>query len=177
VTIRLNQLAHQKETGVPPVDRGMLMFYNMGDTKSIKTQNSILDMDEGKKYLREASDYPLTLDVALPLYCWGAVFRYGNFYVLLHNMSEDGVDKLSFLSHEKDNIYKCKSDTVYQKIYLREGDEIRIEQASLRELTRAANITSDFIKNDSLTVSFFSWDSTYIKHYGRENLENIYRSY
>ena len=30
-TIRLHQLKYPKQTGVPPVNKGVLMFYNMGN--------------------------------------------------------------------------------------------------------------------------------------------------
>jgi hypothetical protein len=176
-TIRLYQLANPKLTGVPPVDRGMLMYYNMTEPRNIKTKNSIIDNDEGKKYLRKASTYPIPLDVALPLFSWGAVFRSGSFNVLMHDMTENEANHLPFLKNEQYNVFRCTADTVYHNEFLREGDRIRIEQASEVDLEKAANFTSQYIKNDSLTVSFFAWDSTAVKRYGQNKIENIYHSY
>ena len=37
-TIRLHQLKFPEKTGVPPVDKGMLMFYNTGNLRAWETQ-------------------------------------------------------------------------------------------------------------------------------------------
>ena len=72
-TIRLHQIKFYRTTGVPPVARGMLMYYNMGDWKSPRTENSILDLNTASRYADYVSDYPLPLDVVLPLFRW-AIF-------------------------------------------------------------------------------------------------------
>ena len=41
-TIRLHQIKYFKQTGIPPIKRGILMFYNMSDFLHIKTKNYIL---------------------------------------------------------------------------------------------------------------------------------------
>ena len=42
-TIRLHQIKFPKETGVPPISKGTLMLYNMGDLKD-DLQNSIISL-------------------------------------------------------------------------------------------------------------------------------------
>ena len=44
VTLRLHQYKYPTITGVPPVDKCMLMLYNVGDINNIETNNSILDI-------------------------------------------------------------------------------------------------------------------------------------
>lgn len=46
-TIRLHQVKFMENTGIPPVDRGMLMFYNMGNIEDINTPDSIYDKKHG----------------------------------------------------------------------------------------------------------------------------------
>ena len=74
-TIRLHQVKFFKKTGIPPVDKGVLMFYNMGDLTNKKESNSILNLEVAKQYLGKLEQYPLDLDVALPLFSWGVQFR------------------------------------------------------------------------------------------------------
>lgn len=66
-TIRLYQYKYFKKTGVPPVDKGVLMFYHMNAVRDYDSKELILDVEEGKKYLTSAV-YPLQLDYALPLF-------------------------------------------------------------------------------------------------------------
>ena len=47
-TIRLHQIKYLQKTGVPPVSRGMLMYYNMGEVQKATTNNSILKMKLGQ---------------------------------------------------------------------------------------------------------------------------------
>ena len=48
-TIRLHQLKYISQNGVPPVNKGLLMCYNMGDLRYPQTKNSIIDEGELKK--------------------------------------------------------------------------------------------------------------------------------
>ena len=61
-TIRLHQYKAPKQTGVPPVDRGMLMLYNTGDLDDPAEVNSIFQSAAARRYLHGApADYPLPL--------------------------------------------------------------------------------------------------------------------
>ena len=57
-TIRLHQYADPKRTGVPPVDRGMLMPYNVGQLTRPGPVNSIFDRATAEPYFRKAGTYP-----------------------------------------------------------------------------------------------------------------------
>ncbi|MBP7769990.1 MAG: hypothetical protein KA055_02600, partial [Aliarcobacter sp.] len=49
-TIRLHQIKYYSKTGIPPVDYGVLMYYNMSNIGDFNTKNSILDNEIAKKY-------------------------------------------------------------------------------------------------------------------------------
>ncbi|MGB5866480.1 MAG: hypothetical protein WBG69_01285, partial [Arcobacteraceae bacterium] len=74
-TIRLHQIKYAKKTGVPPVDYGVLMYYNMSNIQDFNINNSILDNDVAKKYHYNFESYPLKLKLALPLYSQAIQFR------------------------------------------------------------------------------------------------------
>ena len=64
-TIRLHQIKYAAKTGIPPIDKGVLMCYNMGKMNGDNTQNSILDIDILQSYAPALPKYPLPLDIAL----------------------------------------------------------------------------------------------------------------
>ncbi|NJO86844.1 MAG: hypothetical protein HC821_01970 [Lewinella sp.] len=71
-TVRLHQFRRPAEQGLPPVDRGLLMAYNLGDLNQWESKNTILDTLISAQYLQpQPIAYPLPLDVALPYYEWG----------------------------------------------------------------------------------------------------------
>ncbi|AMR33995.1 hypothetical protein A0256_22370 [Mucilaginibacter sp. PAMC 26640] len=75
-TLRLHQLKNQKSSGIPPVDRVMLMCYNMGNLRKYGHQNSILEQSELEKYAgNNLSEYPMPIDIGLPIFSWAVVFR------------------------------------------------------------------------------------------------------
>ena len=48
----------RNQTGVPPCDRGMLMFYNMTPVNDPRTKNSILNPELGRAYIATLDTYP-----------------------------------------------------------------------------------------------------------------------
>ena len=67
-TIRLHQVKFMSRTGVPPVKKGLLMCYNMGNLKNPATGNSIIETAELEKLYRN----PLRLSAAAG-YCFALV--------------------------------------------------------------------------------------------------------
>ncbi|MGY0035286.1 hypothetical protein [Pedobacter sp. NJ-S-72] len=77
-TIRLHQVKYADRTGVPPVDKGLLMFYNMGKVSAnLKQRNSIYNTTDAAKYVKYLPLYQLPLDIALPLFSWTIQIREG----------------------------------------------------------------------------------------------------
>ena len=66
-TIRLHQIKYSDRTGIPPVDHGILLFYNMGNIGA-GTGNSIYDRTIAHRYTPSLRSYPLLLDLALPIF-------------------------------------------------------------------------------------------------------------
>jgi hypothetical protein len=94
-TIRLHQYKYPGKTGVPPVDRGMLMLYNVSDLTQYSPVNSIFDEEKAQAYFTGNRSYPLPLDMALPAYSWGLVFRGKKFYQI-----ENGLDAAAMAGND-----------------------------------------------------------------------------
>lgn len=68
VTLRLYPFKYQKTMGIPPVDRAMLMVYNLENPRDYKVKNSIFSEEAAKSYLADSKPYPLPLDVVMPAF-------------------------------------------------------------------------------------------------------------
>jgi hypothetical protein len=171
-TIRLHQVKFREMTGVPPVDRGVLMFYNMGNLQDPATFNSILDLEVARKYLDRLDDYPLPLDVALPTYSWGVVYRRGRVVDLINNLSNNDFADHAKFAIEQNRVAVLKSSFFdYRHLYA--GDVIRIEAVSLNKLHDAASLLSKHLRADSLRIIYFHLDTQSLRGYTNEDLQAV----
>ncbi len=173
-TIRLHQIKFLVKTGVPPVDRGLLMCYNMGNLKNPATKNSILETRELKKYSSNLSNYPLPLDLALPLFDWKVLYRNNSYAGLIQNLP--GNCFTDAFTKRSGNRYEILKDTLLNGYELRKGDLIRDEQSDLKEILAAANEAGSRLKNTQLRVSLYHLDSVILNKYTTNELESIYNS-
>lgn len=172
-TIRLHQLKFFEKTGVPPVDRGMLMFYNMGDLEDWETENSILDLKTASLYLTNGKcEYPLPLDIALPLFRWGVLYRDGRLIKLINNLGgEDLEDSLRFTQFSPSR-FEVKKSTYLQGYYLYEGDLLRLEEVKAHQLEAAARMLKPCISGTT-TAAFYHLDTTTVKMFSHVQLEKV----
>lgn len=146
VTLRLHQVKYAKRTGVPPVERAALMYYNMSDITDPEINNYILDTEEGQRYLHNFEHYPLPLDLALPLYQQTRVIRHGKL-VQLANSAEVNTAKTERL---KANHYKVTQGHYWQEYYLYPDDELRVDTVDLKALHVAAKQLSPVMQPDEI---------------------------
>jgi len=173
-TIRLHQVKFLSKTGVPPVDRGLLMCYNMGNLKDPATKNSIIETAELKKYIGNLSGYPLPLDVAFPLFDWKVLYRDNMYTGLIQNLT-DAVFNNAFTGKTGDR-YLVLKDTLLEGYDLHKGDMIRNEKSDIKEVLAAADVISRHLKNTPRRVSLYHLDSLILSKYTTHELESIYNS-
>lgn len=176
-TIRLHQVKYTSRNGIPPVDRGLLMCYNMGNHRRYGPHNSILDADEAEKYLSRVDGYPLPLDVALPLFRWCILFRKERLVGILRDADPAEVNTMPFLELEKGNLYRCTADTIWHRYSLHRDDRVRVEAPSMEDLRRIAGYTAHHIRNPDLTVALYHLDSLTLSKYQTHELEALYNAY
>ncbi len=175
-TLRLWQYKDRETSGVPPVKKCLLMCYNLNSPSQYNIKNSICSLDELKKYIK-GDDYPIALDVALPIFNSAVIFRNGSFKGMISNVniSDYENDTVNY-QKLKDNLFKFKTDQIIGNTLIRYGDELRIEQLTSAELNDISEFLSDKLEldNDS-RITLFSWDTTYINTYGIENIKKYYQ--
>jgi hypothetical protein len=176
VSLRLWQYKDRKNAGIPPADRCLLMCYNLDNPAKYSIQNSICSIGELKKYETD-EPYPIKMDVALPLFSSGVIFRQGAFKGLVAGAQvQDYLDDTLNYSPAGNNLFMFKSDMVIGNSFIRYGDRIRIEELSPGELEEIASYVDEhFYVEEDARVSFFSWDTNYINHFGIENINKYYR--
>lgn len=174
-TIRLHQYKFPGQTGVPPVSRGMLMFYNTGDIESEATENSIIQIQDAQKYVQGAgAKYPLPLDVALPVFSWTLVFREGTFWKIIQGVPADMSDTTRFENTRPDQTrFQVKKGTFLSGHYLRPGDHLRVETVSPELLLATAELAAKTDLARDATVAFFQLDTATTQRYPPKLMQEV----
>ncbi len=173
-TIRLYQIKYQNKAGVPPVDKGVLMYYNMGNFKNEKEKNSILNNQIGQQYISNNTKYPLPLDLALPIYSWTLWSRNNEFKEILYKINASNINEITFLSKEKNNRYKINKDTVFQEKYFRYGDVLKLENPILEEILKAKEVCKPIINKNNLEIIIFSYSPNNSIYINEKDFSSIY---
>lgn len=173
-TIRLHQLKYPKITGVPPVDRGMLMFYNMGNIDGSNSNNSILDLKIAEKYLTKKK-YRLPLDLALPIYSWGVLKRRGRVINLINDVNLNSFKDKKRFQIQKNNTVKVIKGTYLNGIYLYPKDLIRIEKVAIKDLEKTAQLLKNkkTIRNRSFYLTYYHLSPQNLQVFSSKSLKDI----
>jgi hypothetical protein len=174
-TIRLHQVKYFQKTGVPPVDRGMLMFYNMGKVDKLFPGNSIYNKEDASKYLVQFEHYPLRLDVALPIFSWAAIYRDKKLVHLLTDF-ESNLREHKNLIKVDEEVYKVVKPIDLKTIYIKQGDIVKFEVMDADKTKEAAELIQPHMK-DSITVVLFDLNDLNMKRYHEEDLEDIFTTF
>ncbi len=174
-TIRLHQYKDRELMGIPPVERGLLMCYNVADVQKLDTKNAILDSEIVEQYL-VGKQYPMLLDIGLPMFSWAAWYRGKEFKGIVSNWnSKDAADK-SVYSLTTDNRYAVKVDTAIGDNYLREGDLLRWDNGSEKELNKTIDLLIKNLNTSGIRIAFFDWETEKIKQH-EEAIKTYYRQF
>jgi len=169
-TLRLHQVKNQRASGVPPVNRVMLMCYNMGNLRKYGSQNSIIELSELKKYVGDnLGSYPLKMDVGLPLFSWAVAFRDKAYIGIAKRINFANLNARDKFLSQGNKLYTAETDL--PEYGLKRGDVVRWENASAGDLSAVANYLSHYLKQDTVDVIWFHLDEPVLKNYTYDELE------
>ena len=155
-TIRLDQYKNYKSTGVPPVKKGLLMAYNMGELSKWETTNSILNEEDAAMYLQNPTTYPIPLSLGLPFYQWGVVFRDFKLVRLINGLDQMELTDTVRFKQMGENRYEIQKSTFLNGAYLYQGDKIRLEKIDSSDLLHMVNLLKGWkLKNQGEEMVFF----------------------
>ncbi|NOT74388.1 MAG: hypothetical protein HOP08_05620 [Cyclobacteriaceae bacterium] len=172
-TIRLHQVKYFHATGVPPVKRGTLMFYNMGDIDDMNGESSIFNVKDASRYLVNFDQYPLPLDIALPVFSWAIVYREGKILGIINDFGDDLTNN-GALTMVKENLYKVDKTIRYHDMTLINGDHVKVERSGTEEALSAAGLIKPYLAKDSITVTLFDFDYKNLSKYETQSIEKIF---
>jgi hypothetical protein len=174
-TLRLYAYKFPDKMGVLPVDRAMLMCYNLIPPFDAGDRNSILNLNELNKYLVGADTYPIPLDIALPIYSSVQVYQNNSFAGIIYNEDSTFMSKTKKLNN---TWYLSKIDTVINDIFLRKGDKLKFEKTTFKTLNRAIKSIIEHVKLDeNPTISFFHLDDYELTNFSHEELDSCYNHF
>lgn len=165
-TIRLHQIKYYTKTGVPNVDYGVLMYYNMSNITDINTKNSILDNDIAKKYHYNFENYKLKLKLALPLYSQAIQFRENKALSIFEGVEKNDFDA-NFIEISP-NLYKVLNSTYFKGRYVYKDDVFRFEDVKKEDLKIALEDFMNLTKNRFDEIIFYT-----LKYKNKFDLENL----
>lgn len=172
-TIRLHQIKYKEETGVPPIDKGVLMYYATSNPITTKEENSILDNLEAQKYIQHLADYSLTLDVALPIYSWAIVSNYLDEKRLINGIKKTQLSDTSLYKKLNENNYLVKQEHYLNSIFVYEDYHIKIEEIQKKDLFIAINNIKQKMKNKSYSILFFQLDKSNLQNFSIYDFNKI----
>lgn len=187
-TIRLHQVKYSLRSGIPPVDRGTLMFYNMGNVHDQNEKNSIYNSKTAKKYTSFVKDYKLPLDLALPLFNWYVHYRNNAVIGLISKKDKPVTNdtnvffavKNSPLEKEDRGIdsknntnFKVRTDHLESGIFYRTNDVLKLETLNNQQLIEAAELISKNLKEEDRKIIFFDLDEDNINKYDKKTFTKI----
>jgi hypothetical protein len=176
-TIRLHQVRYFEQTGVPPVERGILMFYNIGDLEDWEEPNSILNLDKAEPYLQGFERYPLRLGLALPLFRWGVLYREGRMIRLINNLDERRLEGNPIFRPLGEGRYEVAQGAFLGGHYFYEGDLLRLEKVEMELLDRAARRLSRLPWPPDMELVFYHLDSLAAADFSAAALEGMMRRF
>ncbi|WP_448702003.1 hypothetical protein ACFGVR_06955 [Mucilaginibacter sp. AW1-3] len=169
-TLRLHQVKNRQGSGIPPVDRVMLMCYNMGNLRKYGNQNSIIEVSELKKYLGDnLGSYPLKMDVGLPLFSWAVAFRDRAYIGIAKRINLVNLTNEAKFKLQGNNLYTAQTDL--PEYGLIRNDIVRWEDAPVKDLNTVADYLSHYLKPDTLNLIWFHLDEPVLKNYTYDELE------
>lgn len=162
-TLRLHQVKFKDREGVPPLDKMVLMCYATENPNEVKEKNSILDLQLAKDYLHNLEDYPITLDVALPIYSWAIVTNHLGKIKLINSFTEkDLINKP--VVNKGNGIYDVTDDFFLEKFYVSKGFKIKVEAISEETLSDIKFFLDSKLKHDYRIV-YYHLDSKFTQNY------------
>ncbi len=171
-TIRLHQIKYASKTGIPNVDHGALMYYNMGRIAT-DSLNSIYDRNIAKKYIGALDDYPLRLNYALPIYAWAIQIRNNQVVRLISRIREKDVEQVQGIRKVGVNRFVVEQTDRYFGQLFEKGDEIKVETTTNDQLKEMLQDLYKTTKKRPQEIILYDLNSKNIIVYDKETFKKM----
>jgi hypothetical protein len=172
-TIRLHQIKYKNTAGVPTAHKGVLMYYATDNPLKATDKNSILDNEEAAKYIKNINQYPIHLDIAMPIYSWAIIENELGEKRLVNGIREDDLQDTSLYFKTEESSFIIKKEHTLNGLYVQQDFKIKTEEITTDDLLLAKKHILSKLKNKELTTIFYQLDSSNLKHYSINELNAI----
>ncbi len=176
-TIRLHQVKYPVRTGVPPVDGGMLMFYNMGRLQDADAPNSIFDASTASAYLPYVKSYTLHLDAALPVFRWYVHYRNGQVKGLVTKKHLPDIGDTSYFYSSAKASYVLKRAGVLNGVSYEAGDALKYEALDDAALLDAAKLLQESLPDANRRIALYDLDVINLSYYESNTLQGLFSTF
>jgi hypothetical protein len=116
----------------------------------------------------------LPLDVVLPAFSWGALFRQDKLIALINDLNIGILSSdADFLKLDKTH-FRVLKDKLFEGQVLKKLDMIRLEEISPEITKHSAGMIAPHIKNGSLTVAIYHLNKELEQNYKTKDIQNIF---
>lgn len=171
-TIRLHQIKYFKKTKMPNVDKGVLMYYNMGKIAP-DSLNSIYDRKIANLYLTSLKKYPLAINMAFPIYSWGIHIRDGRIMSLKNKIDVTGFKKDANFRLTNPKWLQVLQSNYKNGTFYKKGDVLKLEGITEKDLLEMANDLEENAATMPAEIIFYDLDEFNIKNYEKNIFEQV----
>ena len=171
-TIRLHQIKYYTKTKIPNVSKGVLMYYNMG-TIAVDSLNSIYDRNIANRYIQSLQNYPLEIDIALPIYSWAIHSRDGRVIGLRSKINVGDFKKDSNFVFQQNKYFKVMHSNYKKGTLYKSNDILKLELISQKDLFEMASDLKSNLKQSPKEIIFYDLDEINIKNYEKDIFKQV----
>ena len=175
-TIRLHQVKYFEKTKIPNVDKGVLMYYNMGKIAP-DSLNSIYDKNLADNYLKSLKKYPLPLDVALPIFSWAIHIRNGRVIALKNKINVADLKNDANFVQKTTNNFQVLNSNYKNSTFFKKDDILKIEQISHENLLQMGSDLNENFTNNPKEIIFYDLDQFNIQQYEKDIFTKVSASF
>ena len=174
-TIQFDQITTER-SNIPPVNKVLLSGYYLPNVKDLGSTNPLIDVKLIKNFITDLDDYPLPVDISLPIFDQKVLFRENKFLGIITSLT-DSLLLSSKVINREGNRFILLADTILNGYPLKKGDLIRSDQSNYEEILSAANLIAPRLHADTVTFALFHLDSATISKYSQEQINDLYNSF
>ena len=157
------------------------MFYITRDVDVEGTRKTVFHPEDASKYVLGApKNYALPLDLALPLFTWGLVFREGELWKIIpgplpvQEMRTNGKWKAYPATQPFEaTLWEVQVGTFLGGHYLRPGDRLRLSETTPELLLEAATWAQKLDLASDAHVAFFHLGVAHSVHFSAQLFDRV----
>jgi hypothetical protein len=172
VTLRLHQIKYKERTGIPPADKFVLMYYNIGELENLKA-NSIYNYRTAETYVKSLRIYPRPFSLALPIFNWVIRLDHGRVKDIVRDFNVEDLENTLRFERLSDKLYRVSESHFASGVYWKSGDLLKLEIVAMSDLKSIVQQVSANKNHPIDEVIFYYWNEANLKKYPVSDLREL----